>query len=88
VAKCSRWEKLFCICNQYSTFLIGSAATLSPVCGLENEPARILEHTLHVAGTAAEVLDDEVRAVLCPDKLSTAEWLEVSLTPADHRSRL
>lgn len=28
-------------------------------------------------GTAAEVLDDAVRAVLCPDKLSTAEWLEV-----------
>jgi FO synthase len=28
-------------------------------------------------GTAAEVLDDEVRAVLCPDKISTARWLEV-----------
>jgi FO synthase len=28
-------------------------------------------------GTAAEVLDDEVRAVLCPDKLSTDEWLAV-----------
>jgi FO synthase len=28
-------------------------------------------------GTAAEILDDEVRAVLCPDKLSTAQWLEV-----------
>jgi FO synthase len=28
-------------------------------------------------GTAAEVLDDEVRAVLCPDKLRTEEWLEV-----------
>lgn len=28
-------------------------------------------------GTAAEILDDEVRAILCPDKLSTAEWLEV-----------
>lgn len=28
-------------------------------------------------GTAAEVLDDSVRAVLCPDKLSTSEWLEV-----------
>ncbi|KAG2454223.1 hypothetical protein HYH02_001257 [Chlamydomonas schloesseri] len=25
-------------------------------------------------GTAAEVLDDTVRAVLCPDKLSAAEW--------------
>ena len=28
-------------------------------------------------GTAAEILDDEVRAVLCPDKITTAEWLEV-----------
>lgn len=28
-------------------------------------------------GTAAEVLDDEVRAILCPDKVNTEEWLEV-----------
>ena len=28
-------------------------------------------------GTAAEILDDEVRAELCPDKLTTAQWLEV-----------
>jgi len=28
-------------------------------------------------GTAAEILDDEVRAVLCPDKVNTEEWLEV-----------
>lgn len=28
-------------------------------------------------GTAAEILDDEVRAHICPDKLSTAGWLEV-----------
>jgi FO synthase len=28
-------------------------------------------------GTAAEVLDDGVRARLCPDKLKTAEWLAV-----------
>lgn len=28
-------------------------------------------------GTAAEVLDDEVRAVLCPDKVNTEEWLSV-----------
>ncbi|MFG0754699.1 5-amino-6-(D-ribitylamino)uracil--L-tyrosine 4-hydroxyphenyl transferase CofH [Pseudomonas sp. TYF_14] len=28
-------------------------------------------------GTAAEVLDDEVRALLCPDKLNTQQWLEV-----------
>lgn len=28
-------------------------------------------------GTAAEVLDDEVRAKLCPDKLGTDEWLAI-----------
>ena len=27
-------------------------------------------------GTAAEILDDEVRAVICPDKINTDEWLE------------
>jgi FO synthase len=31
-------------------------------------------------GTAAEILDDEVRAVLCPDKLRTDEWLAVMET--------
>jgi FO synthase len=28
-------------------------------------------------GTAAEILDDEIRAIICPDKLMTAEWLDV-----------
>jgi FO synthase len=28
-------------------------------------------------GTAAEVLDDEVRDVLCPDKVSTEQWLSI-----------
>ncbi len=28
-------------------------------------------------GTAAEILDDEVRAIICPDKVKTAEWLQV-----------
>jgi FO synthase len=28
-------------------------------------------------GTAAEILDDEVRAVICPDKVTTDEWLQV-----------
>jgi FO synthase len=31
-------------------------------------------------GTAAEILDDEVRAVLCPDKIDTDEWLEAHRT--------
>ncbi|HST25376.1 MAG TPA: 5-amino-6-(D-ribitylamino)uracil--L-tyrosine 4-hydroxyphenyl transferase CofH [Gaiellaceae bacterium] len=28
-------------------------------------------------GTAAEILDDEVRAIICPDKVTTDQWLEV-----------
>jgi FO synthase len=28
-------------------------------------------------GTAAEILDDEIRAIICPDKLRTDEWLTV-----------
>ena len=31
-------------------------------------------------GTAAEILDDEVRRVICPDKVTTAQWLEVHET--------
>jgi FO synthase len=31
-------------------------------------------------GTAAEVLDDEVRAHLCPDKIRTSQWAEVMIT--------
>jgi FO synthase len=31
-------------------------------------------------GTAAEILDDEVRATLCPDKIRTQEWLDVMRT--------
>ena len=31
-------------------------------------------------GTAAEILDDEVRATLCPDKVKTGEWIEVMRT--------
>ncbi|MEW6635575.1 MAG: 5-amino-6-(D-ribitylamino)uracil--L-tyrosine 4-hydroxyphenyl transferase CofH [Actinomycetota bacterium] len=28
-------------------------------------------------GTAAEVLDDEIRAIICPDKVNTREWSDV-----------
>ncbi|ACO64371.1 hypothetical protein MICPUN_83126 [Micromonas commoda] len=34
-------------------------------------------------GTAAEVLDDPVRAQLCPDKLDTDSWLELVATAHD-----
>jgi FO synthase len=31
-------------------------------------------------GTAAEILDDEIRVHLCPDKIRTAQWAQVMLT--------
>ncbi len=31
-------------------------------------------------GTAAEILDDEIRAVICPDKINTEQWLNVVRT--------
>lgn len=34
-------------------------------------------------GTAAEILDDDVRLTLCPDKIRTAQWSEVMLTAHD-----
>ncbi len=31
-------------------------------------------------GTAAEILDDDIRAILCPDKIDTEEWLDAHRT--------
>jgi FO synthase len=31
-------------------------------------------------GTAAEILDDEIRDIICPDKITTDQWLEVMET--------
>jgi FO synthase len=52
------------------------AATLG--VGLEEYLARLRSLGLgSLPGTAAEILDDEVRAVICPDKVTTGQWLEV-----------
>jgi FO synthase len=49
--------------------------------------ARLREAGLgSLPGTAAEILDDEVRRVICPDKVTTAQWLEVHDTA--HRAGL
>ena len=52
------------------------AATLG--LSLDEYLARLRDLGLSsLPGTAAEILDDEVRAVICPDKVTTAQWLEV-----------
>jgi len=61
------------------------AATLG--LGLDDYLSRLGEAGLaSLPGTAAEILDDEVRRVICPDKVSTAQWLEVH--DAAHRAGL
>jgi FO synthase len=46
--------------------------------GLEDYLRKLREAGLDtLPGTAAEILDDEARDILCADKLNTAEWLEV-----------
>ncbi len=52
------------------------AATLG--LGLDDYLVRLRDLGLgSLPGTAAEVLDDEVRRIICPDKVTTAQWLEV-----------
>ena len=52
------------------------AATLE--LSLEEYLARLRDLGLgSLPGTAAEVLDDEVRRIICPDKVTTAQWLAV-----------
>ena len=52
------------------------AATLG--LDLETYLSRLKEAGLGtLPGTAAEILDDEVRQVICADKINTAQWLQV-----------
>ena len=52
------------------------AATLGPP--LEDYLTELRDAGLgSLPGTAAEILDDEVRQVICPDKVTTAQWLDV-----------
>jgi FO synthase len=48
---------------------------------LESYLRRLMDAGLKtLPGTAAEILDDEIRAVLCPDKINTEQWLEAHRT--------
>ena len=61
------------------------AATLG--LSLDDYLARLRDLGLgSLPGTAAEILDDEVRALICPDKVTTGQWLEVHA--AAHRAGL
>jgi FO synthase len=52
------------------------AATLG--LSLEDYLERLRDEGLSsLPGTAAEVLDDEIRRIICPDKVTTDQWLEV-----------
>jgi FO synthase len=52
------------------------AATLGR--GLEDYLTELRDAGLgSLPGTAAEILDDEVRRVICPDKVTTSQWLDV-----------
>jgi len=43
--------------------------------------SRLIDAGLNsLPGTAAEILDDDVRRVICPDKVTTDEWLNVMQT--------
>jgi FO synthase len=44
---------------------------------LDSYLARLKEAGLgSLPGTAAEILDDSIREIICPDKITTSEWLE------------
>jgi FO synthase len=48
---------------------------------LEQYLRRLVDAGLRsLPGTAAEILDDGIRAIICPDKVSTQEWLDAHET--------
>ncbi len=63
--------------HAFSPLEVWTGATTSNQ-SLEDYLARLKDAGLSsLPGTAAEILDDEVRQILCPDKINTAQWFEV-----------
>ncbi|WP_292460275.1 5-amino-6-(D-ribitylamino)uracil--L-tyrosine 4-hydroxyphenyl transferase CofH [Methanothermococcus sp.] len=81
-------KKVHDITKPYGDIHIHAFSPMEIKFGAENagldikEALKILkENGLNtMPGTAAEILDDEVRAELCPSKLSTKEWIDVIKT--------
>jgi 5-amino-6-(D-ribitylamino)uracil---L-tyrosine 4-hydroxyphenyl transferase len=73
------------LCNQFPDLHLHafSPQEVEFIARQDNLSYRAVVAALHAAGvqsmpgTAAEVLNDEVRRVLCPEKIDTATWLEV-----------
>jgi len=58
---------------KYFSFITGSS--ISSIIG------QLMECGLgSIPGTAAEILDDQVRQVICPDKVNTSEWIDIITT--------
>jgi FO synthase len=53
----------------------GAASLRQPVSAFLADLQKVGVSTL--PGTAAEILDDGIRAIICPDKINTAQWLDV-----------
>ena len=70
----SRWSRRFMSTRSRRSRLAGAYAR--PVARAVPRDLRDLGLG-SLPGTAAEVLDDEVRRVICPDKATTAQWLAV-----------
>ena len=60
--------------HAFSPLEVASGAAAMGVDAREHVAALRAAGLGSLPGTAAEVLDDDVRAVLCPDKLSSGEW--------------
>ena len=79
-ARRSRPSSRTCTCTRSPRSRSGRARRRSACRSTTISPGSATPASRRFPGTAAEILDDEVRAVLCPDKVNTEQWLEVHRT--------